>query len=628
VTDGKQAVGRLLLGWRRWRGAMRHDRHTARLKALVSLVCGAGIAVAAVAAVRSAESPPSGRGLLALASFFAFIAVAERYPVPVENTSLRGYSLATVFNVAGIVIFGWEPMVFVCVLSLVVGSVRTRQPPIRVAYNAAVLAIAMACAGLLLAALPGSADHLGRLVLSVCLVALGYGLPTLLLVSAVLGLSEGKRYVETLEQTFRWSLLPFVFGASASLTAIVLWQRSPFLIGALAGPLAAIELYERQRHKARSAMRLAATDPLTGLGNPRRFHERLQQSLDEAESAGQPVALCYFDLDNLKLVNDEYGHPTGDHVLVAVASRLRHGGEAFRLGGDEFAVILPGRSSDEAVEIASAILARVAALKLSDLPRQLTMSCGVAVFPSEGVSRGELPRLADSALYWAKDHGKNRVRLYHPEALSAYALERLGANPSLNDRLRAAASLADAVDARDAAAGAHSRRVGDLAAAVGRRLGGDAEQVELLRLAGHLHDVGKLAIPEELLRKEDPLSEAELLVLQRHPQIGFQMIESLGLGPVADWVLHHHERWDGEGYPNGLVAERIPLGARIIFAADAWDSMTSDRTYRRGLSIEQALEEIQSRAGSQFDPEVVEALTVELGLAPEVEALSEGYDRR
>ena len=323
-----------------------------------------------------------------------------------------------------------------------------------------------------------------------------------------------------------------------------------------------------------------------------------------------------FDLDNLKLVNDGHGHLAGDRVLVTVASRLRHGGEAFRLGGDEFAVLLNGRGSEEAVSVSSAILSRVASLKVDDLP-QLTMSCGVAVFPSEGVSRNELLRLADSALYWAKDHGKNRVRVYHPEALSAYALERLGANPDLDYRLRAAASLADAVDARDAHAGAHSRRVGDLAASIAERLGADGDRIEMLRLAGHLHDVGKLAIPEELLRKEDPLSDAELVVLQRHPEIGFHMLESLGLGPVADWVLYHHERWDGLGYPKGLVGDQIPLGARIIFAADAWDSMTSERTYRKGLSVEQALVETQSRAGSQFDPEIVEALTIVLGLVSE-----------
>ena len=613
--------GHLLARWRRWRGAMRHDRHTARLKALVCCACAAGVVVGAVAAVRLAQSPPSWRDFAGLGAFLVFISIAERYPVPVEGTSLRGYSLATVFNVAGIVLFGWEPMIFVCILSLIGGSAWTRQPPMKVAYNTAALALAITCGGLLLATLPGGAS-LWELVAAVGLTALAYGLPTLFLVSAAFSLSEGKRYLATLEQNFLWSILPFLFGVSASLMAIVLWQRSPFLIGALAGPLAAIDLYERQRHKARSAMLLASTDPLTGLGNPRRFHERLQEALDEAESSNSPIALCYFDLDNLKLINDDHGHPAGDRVLVAVASRLRHGGEAFRLGGDEFAVILPGRTSDEAFEVASAILTRVASLKVDDLP-QLTMSCGIAAYPSEGVNRGELRRLADSALYWAKDHGKNRVRVYHPEVLSAHAFERLGANPSLNDRLRAAASLADAVDARDAHAGAHSRRVGDLAALIGTRLDVETDQIELLRLAGHLHDVGKLAIPEELLRKEDPLSDAELVVLQRHPEIGFQMIESLGLGPVADWVRYHHERWDGEGYPRGLAEEEIPLGARIIFAADSWDAMTSDRTYRRGLSTERALEEIRDLAGRQFDPEVAQALIVELGLAPERELASE-----
>jgi len=619
---GMERSGRRLLAhWRRWSGAMRQDRHTARLKTLVVCACAAGVVVGAVAAVRVAQSPPSARRCAALAAFLVFIAVAERYPVPVEDTSLRGYSLATVFNVAGVILFGWEPMVFVCILSLAGGSAWTRQPLMKVVYNAAALVLAVASAGLLLAMLPG-AGSLWELVAAVGLAAVAYGLPTLILVSAALSLSEGKRCLITLERTFSWTSLPFLFGVSASLTAIVLWQRSPFLIVALAGPLAAIDLYERQRYKARSAMRLASTDPLTGLGNPRRFHERLQEALDQAESSDSPIALCYFDLDNLKLVNDDYGHPAGDRVLVTVASRLRHGGEAFRLGGDEFAVILAGRTGVEAFEVASAILARIASLQVDDLP-QLTMSCGIAAYPSESVNRGELPRLADSALYWAKEHGKNRARVYHPEVLSAHAFERLGANPSLSDRLRAAASLADAVDARDANAGAHSRRVGDLAALIGEHLDVDGEQIELLRLAGHLHDVGKLAIPEELLRKEDPLSGAELLVLQRHPEIGFQMIESLGLGAAADWVRYHHERWDGRGYPKGLTEEDIPLGARIIFAADSWDAMTSDRTYRRGLSTEQALEEIESLSGSQFDPEVVDALTEALDLAPEREQASE-----
>jgi len=606
---------RLLASWRRFSGVMRRDRHTSRLLVLVGVVCSAGVAATAIAAVRLAKHPPQGREYVSLAVILALVMVAERYPVSVENTNLRGYSLAAVFNAAGIVLFGWEPMVFVCVLSLVAVETWLRRPRVRIVFNAAVLAISTLAGGLLVALLPHTST-LPEIVGAVGLAALGYASLNLFLISAAVALADGEAYSATLANTLRWGVLPFGLGVSAALMLVILWQRSPLLIFALSGPLLAIDLYERQRHKARSAMRLASTDPLTGLGNTRRFHERLQQLLDDAEGSGYPVALCLFDLDNLKLVNDERGHLAGDRVLVTVASRLRHGGEAFRLGGDEFAVLLNGRGSEEAVSAASAILSRVASLKTGDLP-QLTMSCGVAVFPSEGVARNDLLRLADSALYWAKDHGKNRVRVYHPEALSAYALERLGANPDLNYRLRAAASLADAVDARDAHEGAHSRRVGDLAASIAERLGADSDRIEMLRLAGHLHDVGKLAIPEDLLRKEDPLSDAELVVLQRHPEIGFHMLESLGLGPVAGWVLHHHERWDGLGYPKGLAGGRIPLGARIIFAADAWDSMTSERTYRQSLSVEQALVEIQSRAGSQFDPEIVEALTIVLGLVSE-----------
>src|SRR5213076_3318543 len=139
------------------------------------------------------------------------------------------------------------------------------------------------------------------------------------------------------------------------------------------------------------------------------------------------------------------------------------------------------------------------------------------------------------------------------------------------------------------------------------RLGLPGDQVELARLAGRLHDVGKLAVPEEILRKPGPLTDEERRVLERHPQVGYRMLESLGVDPIADWVLHHHERWDGHGYPDGLAGDEIPLGARIIFAADAFDAMTSDRLYRAALSFDEAVAEVARCAGTQFDPDVVAA---------------------
>ena len=176
------------------------------------------------------------------------------------------------------------------------------------------------------------------------------------------------------------------------------------------------------------------------------------------------------------------------------------------------------------------------------------------------------------------------MRAYRPDVVELAELRRLAAGPDRAARYRAAASLAKAVDARDAYTGSHSERVGELAARIAVRMNADPEQVELIRLAGSLHDLGKLAIPEEILRKPAPLTEAERLVLERHPQIGYRMLESLGVDPVAEWVLHHHERWDGAGYPDGVYGEAIPLGARIIFVADAYDAMTSDRVYRRRLT--------------------------------------------
>ena len=204
--------------------------------------------------------------------------------------------------------------------------------------------------------------------------------------------------------------------------------------------------------------------------------------------------------------------------------------------------------------------------------------------------------------------------MYRPDVVEIAELKRLAAGPDRAARFRAAASLAKAVDARDAYTGSHSERVSDLAARIAGRLGVDREQIELTRLAASLHDLGKLAIPEEILRKPGPLSETERLVLERHPQIGYRMLESLGVDPVADWVLHHHERWDGTGYPDALCGEEIPLGARIIFVADAYDAMTSDRVYRGRLTDDEAVAELARCSGSQFDPDVVSALADELGV--------------
>jgi len=207
------------------------------------------------------------------------------------------------------------------------------------------------------------------------------------------------------------------------------------------------------------------------------------------------------------------------------------------------------------------------------------------------------------------------VRLARPDVAELSEFRRVASGVDRVARFRAAASLARAVDSRDAYTGSHSDRVASLSAQIAGHLGLSADEIELTRLAGSLHDLGKLAIPEEILRKPASLTDAERLVLERHPQIGYRMLESLGVDPIADWVLHHHERWDGRGYPDGLAGERIPLGARIIFVADAFDAMTSDRLSRPALTVNDAVAEMERCAGTQFDPAVVNAFLTAIGAA-------------
>jgi diguanylate cyclase (GGDEF)-like protein/putative nucleotidyltransferase with HDIG domain len=589
-----------------------------RLAAVVLPVGLLGSAVAVAAAVSFAVSPRDLATLAGIAGLLAASTLAERYPVPLDGIDTGGVSLGFVFCTAAIVLYGWEAGVIVGFAAPIMQLLEHR-PPVRVFYNASMLSFAALVAGAAILPLRG---HAAALVFGQVIVAalVHFGV-NLLLISLVVSVSSRKPFAESVRTSVEITVLPFALMASAALMLVVLWQRSPLLSAALVGPLLAIALYQRSTFRELRAMRLALTDPLTGLGNHRHFHDRLERELADSQAQGYPLSLCLIDIDDFKRINDRYGHPGGDKVLAQLATNLRQGGEAFRLGGDEFAILLPGRDEEGAKIAAEAIVDRIAD---TDVPPAgpVTISAGIATLPLDEVGRDELVRRADSALYWAKEYGKNQPRVYRPDVVEIAELKRLAAGPDRAARFRAAASLAKAVDARDAYTGSHSERVSDLAAKVATRLGVDREQVELTRLAASLHDLGKLAIPEEILRKPGPLSETERLVLERHPQIGYRMLESLGVDPVADWVLHHHERWDGTGYPDALGGDEIPLGARIIFVADAYDAMTSDRVYRGRLSDDEAIAELARCSGSQFDPDVVAALADELGIGSEWPAVA------
>ena len=588
------------------------DARSGTLLPILLPVTAAGLAAVAAAAVALAMSRPSLLVAAGLAALLVAAALAEAFPVPLDlhGVAAGGVSLAAVFIVGTAVLYGWAPAAAVAFVAVCLVQLAHRRPPVRVAYNGAVYALSGAAAGAL-ASLAGNERAVADLLLGVTLAAAGFYAVNVSLVGGVVARAAREPLATVLARSVRSTALPFSIMASVSLILTVLWERSPFLMAALVGPLVAIGLYQRSVHEALDAMRLALTDPLTGLGNHRHFRERLERDLNRAQSEGTPLALCLVDVDNFKQINDRYGHPVGDRVLAQVAARLRHGGEAFRLGGDEFAILLPGRDDKDALLVAEHVLERVAATECEHGER-VTVSAGVASYPQHGIDRSELVRVADWALYWSKEHGKSRVRVYRPDVVELAELRRLADPDDGSARFRAAAGLARVVDSRDAYTGEHSAQVGELAARVAARMGLEPDEIELIRLAGSLHDLGKLAVPEEILRKPGRLTDGERGLVEQHPRIAFHMLDSLEIEPITSWVLHHHERWDGGGYPNGLAGDGIPLGARIVFAADAYDAMTTDRVYRARLSHEEALAELERCAGTQFDPDVVAALKAEV----------------
>jgi diguanylate cyclase (GGDEF)-like protein len=579
------------------------------LYAVVAPVCAAGLAAVVASTVSFATTTHAATVLAGVAAFLAASLLADRFPVPVDDLDANGVSLAFVFGLSAIVLFGWAAGVLVVSATPAIMQFLDRRPPIRIAYNSFAFGLAAATAGLVIAPIGG--DSPAVTAARVLVATYVCYLVNVLLITAVVARATHRSWPGLIASSIRKTLLPFTLMGSAVLTLVVLWQRSPFLSLALVGPLLAIQLYQRALLRALRAVRLALTDPLTNLGNHRHFHERLARELEHALRSDRPLALCLVDIDDFKRVNDRFGHPEGDRVLSQVATRLRQSGEAFRLGGDEFAVLLPGFDAGDALTAASSIVERISRLDFAEMGR-VTVSAGIALAPQHARERDELLRLVDSALYRAKEEGKNCAAVYRPDVIELAELNRLAGAKDRAARLRAAANLASAVDARDVYAGNHSERVAELAVRLASRIGLSREELEVARLAGNLHDLGKLALPESLLQKPAPLTDPEWTVLREHASLGSRMLESLGIGSVAEWVLHHHERWDGTGYPDGLAGTDIPLGARILFVADAFDAMTSDGLYGKACSADDALSELVLCAGTQFDPEVVAALAAEL----------------
>src|SRR3954463_4740548 len=371
-------------------------------------------------------------------------------------------------------------------------------------------------------------------------------------------------------------------------------QPNPALLDLLAGVVAQTataldnaRLIETMAHQARF-------DNLTGLLGHRAFHEALEIQLDREK----PFTLATIDTDDFKLINALHGHPIGDEALRRVAEALRRGaGEhdsVFRVGGEEFAVLLPGRTAEEARPTAERLREAVAGTQFT-LP--LRVSIGLASWPGDAKDRDSLLERADDALYGAKRAGKNRV---------VGAGEDHESVPAKRDSARA--NLLDVLRTKDGDTLTHSARVAALAVDTGRILGLDSPRLAILRVAGQLHDIGKLALPDSVLNKPGPLDDDEMQLVRTHPVLGAELVRAWGEPGAARFVLEHHERMDGTGYPAGLAGEDITLEGRILHAVDAFTAMTSDRPYRAASTVEEAVAELRAMSGTQFDADVARAL--------------------
>jgi diguanylate cyclase (GGDEF)-like protein/putative nucleotidyltransferase with HDIG domain len=359
----------------------------------------------------------------------------------------------------------------------------------------------------------------------------------------------------------------------------------------------------------------ARTDPLTMLSNRRGFRELLDLELERARRGENEVTVLVGDLDRFKEVNDRSGHQVGDIALQRVAGALSEGkrqiDSAARVGGEEFALILPDTGQDGAFVLAERLRCALGDEFAADtIP--ITISFGLATYPLHGETAASLLRAADEALYAAKDSGRNRT-VRHSPLLRDLARTSGGAHDIEGERFLAVMlDLAEAVDLRFSGSARHSETVGRYAEMMARELGFSERRVSRVRLAGMLHDIGKVGVPDSILRKPGPLTEEELTVIRRHPELGAQMLEHSSLADVRVWVGAHHERPDGLGYPLGISGEELPLEARIVAVADAYEAMTSDRSYRDSIGHLGARAELQRCAGSQFDRRVVDAFLTTL----------------
>jgi diguanylate cyclase (GGDEF)-like protein len=363
---------------------------------------------------------------------------------------------------------------------------------------------------------------------------------------------------------------------------------------------------ERQGQLARRASR----DALTGLPNYRSFHERLESEAARALRHGRPLALALVDVDRFKHLNEWLGHDAGDRLLVKLGQMLegltRKGDLLARLGADEFGLLLPETDKRAAFMVLDRARQRMASGPLADFA-PVSFTAGICDLETSG-GEGSLYRLADAALIWGKTHGRDVCWIFDPEIVPVPAQQRAVAGVERSHALAGLQALSRAIDAKDPLTREHSERVAGLARRLALISGWRNERVDQLQSAALVHDVGKIGVPDAILLKPGKLTFHEYEVIKQHASLGAKIVEGVLSGEQIEWVRSHHERPDGRGYPNGLLAGGPSEGSGLLALADAFDAMTAPRAYGPQKDLETAVRECHDLAGRQFVPDAVRAL--------------------
>lgn len=327
---------------------------------------------------------------------------------------------------------------------------------------------------------------------------------------------------------------------------------------------------------------LSYKDALTGLNNRRKHQEQLSKLKDHKFN---PISVVYFDINGLKVMNDAFGHVEGDRLIVLVAKLIKETFAEFetyisRLGGDEIIVLLPNTSEEKARKLADKAKTRIEVEQINHMA--VSVSYGIST-KSDQEDLEDVINVAETDLY------KNKLF------------------ESSSHRNESIKTILNTLKTKDVYSETHSNRVSEICKQVGKKLGMTKQDLNLLTMISNLHDIGKISIDDKILNKPGKLTDDEWKIMKRHPETGYRILSSLPeYGEIAEDILSHHERYDGYGYPRGLKGEDIPIRARIISIADAYDAMTSDRPYRSKMTHEEAIKELLDNKGSQFDPKLID----------------------